>query len=78
MSNNECSECLNSLELYIDGEVNKEQEEYYRNHIEACMPCYKHYNLTKQVKEVLQSKLTKPEVPKDLVANIKDKISKIV
>ena len=71
----ECNECMHALHLLIDGEASGNQKEFLEKHIEECMPCYQSYNLDKNVKEVLKSKIEKKPVPSALIANIKDKLN---
>ncbi len=71
----ECNECLHALHLLIDGEASENQKVFLEKHIEECMPCYQSYNLDKNVKEVLRSKIEKKPVPSALIANIKDKLN---
>lgn len=76
-SNEMCQEskkCLEILELLLDGEAAPEQAEFFHAHIENCMPCYKHYNLEKKIREILQTKIERRPVPHDLVESIKIKI----
>lgn len=76
--NGECPEkqkCLEILNLVLDGEANEEQKDYFRNHIEKCMPCNSDYSVEKAIKELLQAKCSNKEVPNDLVESIKSKIS---
>ncbi len=71
----ECNECMQTLHLLIDGEASNNQKEFLEKHIEECMPCYQSYNIDKNVKEVLKSKIEKKPVPSALIANIKDKLN---
>lgn len=76
--NGECPEkqkCLEILTLVLDGEANEEQKDYFRAHIEKCMPCNSDYTVEKTIRELLQSKCANKEVPSDLVESIKLKIS---
>lgn len=72
--NEGCNDCLKSLQLLVDGEINKDQENYLRTHLDDCIPCYKVYNVEKAVKEILQNKLEKKPVPTHLINLIIDKI----
>lgn len=74
----ESKKCLEILELLLDGEADQEQAEFFHAHIENCMPCYKHYNLEKTIREILQTKIEKKTVPNDLVESIKTKIKETV
>ena len=70
-----CSECLQSLQLLVDGEATIDQEKYFRKHLDECTPCYDFYNLEKCVKEIIQKKIEKKEVPPALLQSIKEKIN---
>ena len=67
--------CVEILYLILDGEANKEQEEYYTNHIDECWNCFKDYQLEKAIKELVQNKIERKVVPADLIEEIKLRIS---
>ncbi len=69
-----CKKCLELLELITDNEASSEEEKRFREHINACLPCYESFNLEKSIKEMLQTKLEKKQVPEDLIESIKLKI----
>jgi anti-sigma factor (TIGR02949 family) len=75
-SKSTCKECLESLQLLVDGETTKEQEDYFKRHLNECLPCYDFYNLEKSVKEVLKSKIEKRPVPASLAENIRTKLKR--
>ncbi len=75
-----CSEfqkCLKVLHLMLDEEASVEEEAYLVNHIDKCMFCFEQYEVEKQIKELLKTKIAKMPVPSDLALNIKSKISQI-
>ena len=77
MGSKECSErekCLDILNRVLDGEANEEQQEYLKSHIDLCLPCLNDYKLEKTIKELLQSKCSKIEVPAGLADAIKSKL----
>jgi anti-sigma factor (TIGR02949 family) len=69
-----CCDCIKSLQMVVDGEATKEQEAYFLNHVDECMPCYNFYKVEKSVKEVLQNKIEKKSAPTHLVENIKSRL----
>jgi len=69
-----CKRCLELLELITDEEASPEEVKHFHNHINECLPCYESYNLEKSIKEMLQTKLEKKQVPDDLIQSIKLKI----
>lgn len=66
--------CLEYLHLMLDNEASQEQETYLKNHIENCMVCFEHYEVEKQIRELIRSKLAYQKVPEDLVQAIRTKV----
>ena len=58
--------CMEMLQLILDGEVTHEQREYFRSHMDQCLPCFQTYQvdmaMLKQqvIMEVLYMHLQKP------------------
>jgi anti-sigma factor (TIGR02949 family) len=71
-----CCECVKSLQLVVDGEATKEQEQYFMSHLDECLPCYNFYEVEKSVKMILQNKIEKKPCPPHLLDNIREKLSK--
>lgn len=69
-----CESCLKLLELVTDGEASPEEEKHFNDHINECLPCFESFNLEKSIKEMLQTRLDKKQVPDDLIKSIKQKI----
>ena len=81
MGNKGCPErekCLDILNVVLDGEATDEQKIYLTDHIDACLPCLNDYNLEKEIKELLQTKCSKVDVPNGLAEAIKAKLSEQV
>ena len=52
-------ECMEMLQLIVDGEASPEQKEHFlMHHLEECMPCYKNYHL-----EVASGRFSKTNAP---------------
>lgn len=66
--------CLEMLQLILDGEATPDQQEYFKVHMDKCMPCFKSYNLDMTIKELLKEKCCKDTVPTDLIEQIKIQI----
>ena len=69
-----CS-CMEMLQQMLDSEVTADQREYFKQHLDHCLPCYKTYDLEMTIKELLKSKCCGGEAPQDLVEGIKQKIN---
>lgn len=70
----EFKKCLEILHLMLDNEASDEQESYMNAHIENCMFCFEQYEVEKQIRELLRTKLTRQEVPADLAQTIRSKV----
>ena len=66
--------CLRILNIILDDEANKEQEDFFYSHIEKCIVCFSHYNVEKQIRELMKRKLQKTKVPPQLASDIRNKI----
>jgi anti-sigma factor (TIGR02949 family) len=75
-SKSTCKECLESLQLFVDGEASQEQENHFKRHLDECLPCYNFYNLEKCVKEALQNKIEQRPVPPSLADKIRTQIKR--
>lgn len=67
--------CLEILSMVLDGEATEEQKIYLNVHIDVCLSCLDDYNLEKEIKNLLQSKCSKVEVPVGLAEAIKSKLA---
>ena len=67
-------ECMQMLQLILDGEATLQQKEHFmKHHLEECMPCYKNYHLELKIKELLKQKCT-GGCPEELANSIKNQI----
>ena len=70
-----CKDCVKNLYSVLDGEASKDQEDYFRSHINECSPCFNRFEIDKSVKEVLKLKVEHKEVPSNLISSIKNKLN---
>jgi anti-sigma factor (TIGR02949 family) len=69
-------ECMQMLQLIVDGEASAEQKEHFmKHHLEECMPCFKNYHLEVAIRQLLKNKC-KDQAPQELVDSIKAKVIK--
>lgn len=59
----------------LDNEASVEQEAFFIEHIEKCIVCFSHYNVEKQIRTLLKSKVKCPNAPCDLAEEIRKKIT---
>lgn len=71
---NDFDKCLSILNLMLDNESSAEQEHFFYSHIENCMVCFAHYNVEKQIRLLLKTKLNNKVVPDQLAQDIRSKI----
>lgn len=68
-------ECLQKLQLILDGEVTQEQkDEFLSSHLEQCMPCYRNYHLEVSIRQLLKEKCMN-HAPHELVENIRKTVA---
>jgi mycothiol system anti-sigma-R factor len=67
--------CMEMLQVIIDGDATTEQETYFKNHMDECMPCYRTYQLDMTIRALIKSKCCGNHVPEDLITRIKNQIN---
>jgi anti-sigma factor (TIGR02949 family) len=74
----ECSNqknCMEMLQLIVDGEATPEEREHFlKHHLEECLPCYKNYHLEVEIRQLLKTKCT-GQAPQDIIDTIKARVS---
>jgi mycothiol system anti-sigma-R factor len=48
-----CSEVLEQVYVYLDGELGPEQQHLIREHLDECTPCLRQYGLDQAVKSLV-------------------------
>jgi anti-sigma factor (TIGR02949 family) len=66
--------CLEILYLMLDNEATEEEKSYLNDHIESCMLCFEQYEVEKQIRSLIKSKITNQPVPSGLINQIRTKI----
>lgn len=66
--------CMQMLQTILDGEATPEQKEYFRHHMDKCMPCFKGYEVDMTIKEMLRVNCCGDKVSHDLVEQLKNQI----
>jgi anti-sigma factor (TIGR02949 family) len=69
-----CS-CMEMLQQMLDSEVTADQREYFKKHLDHCLPCYKTYDLEITIKELLKSKCCGGDVPSELIQELQIQIN---
>lgn len=66
--------CLEILYLMLDNEASKDQESYLNSHLDHCMVCFEQYEVEKQIRQLLRTKMANQPVPADLAQTIRNKV----
>lgn len=66
--------CIDMLNLVLDGEATEEQKAEFEKHIELCMPCYQNYQLDTMIKQLIKKTCCGKKVPQDMVEAIRSKV----
>jgi mycothiol system anti-sigma-R factor len=69
-----CNDFKEVLYLIMDGEATKEQEAFFKQHIDECAPCLDHYNIEQSMVRIIREKLDKKTCPEQIIRAIKAKI----
>jgi anti-sigma factor (TIGR02949 family) len=64
---------LQEIELYIEGELDRERHAVFAEHLASCTPCLHHASFQARVKEILRSKCQQP-TPEHLAVRIRTMI----
>lgn len=67
--------CMEMLQLILDGEASAEQQDYFKSHMDSCMPCFKSFHLDMSIKELVKTRCCGDQAPQSLVDQIKMQIS---
>lgn len=73
----EFTKCMEILHLMLDNEATEEQKQYVNKHIDSCMICFEQYEVEKQIRDLIKSKIANQPVPSDLINQIRSKIQTI-
>lgn len=66
--------CFKILNLMLDNEATEDQEVFFYDHIEKCKSCFAHYNIEKQLRQLIKTKVNHKPIPNELSAEIRDRI----
>ena len=68
-------DCMEMLQLIVDGEATTEEREHFlKHHLEECLPCYRNYHLEVEIRQLLKTKCT-GQAPQDLIDTIRARVS---
>jgi mycothiol system anti-sigma-R factor len=62
----DCSEVIEQVYLYLDGEIDDEGRAKVREHLDECAPCLRQFGLEQDVKALVARKCGGDTAPNDL------------
>ena len=66
--------CMQMLQIILDEEASPDQKEYFRHHMDKCMPCFKTYEVDMTIKEMLRIKCCGDQLPRELIDQLRNQI----
>ncbi len=69
--------CIEMLQTILDGAATPDQEEYFKQHMDECMPCFKNYQVEMQIRQLIKTKCSNEQVPTGLIESIKQQVNSI-
>lgn len=73
-ANGKKATCMEMLQTILDGEATQEQKEYFKSHMDLCMPCFKSYELDMAIRQLLKAKCNGC-APDELVEQIRNQVA---
>jgi mycothiol system anti-sigma-R factor len=71
-----CSEVLEKVYLYLDGEADSHDQEHVRIHLDECAPCLRKYGLEQAVKALVARSCTE-QAPAELKDRVLTRIQQV-
>ncbi|MFC0862662.1 mycothiol system anti-sigma-R factor [Sphaerimonospora cavernae] len=72
-----CSDVLDRVYSYLDGELDNSGCAEIRRHLDECGPCLEEYGLEQAIKQLVARKCGCDPVPEDLRAKVLSRIAQI-
>ena len=72
-----CSEVLEQVYLYLDGEDDEHTHQHVRVHLDECSPCLRKYGLEQAVKALVARCCGNETAPAELLARLRSKLTEL-
>ncbi len=73
----ECSEVLERVYEYLDGEMDHDRVDVIREHLDECSPCLREFGLEEAVKTLVKRSCGHDDVPSDLRSKVMSRIEAV-
>lgn len=70
----DCSDYCTLIQLVVDNEATKKEEQYLNKHLKMCVKCLDLFDVDMELKKAVKLRMEHKEVPTDLAEIIKRKI----
>jgi mycothiol system anti-sigma-R factor len=67
-------DCIELVNLILDNEASENEEKFIREHLGECSCCLKQFEIEKEFRTLIKSRMQQKEVPQGLIASIRSKI----
>lgn len=72
----DCAVVIREVWAMLDGEVNDDERERLRQHLDHCPACLRHYGVEERIKRLIASKCSGERAPSYLVERVRIQISR--
>lgn len=73
----ECSEVLDRVYEYLDGELDRDRVHVIKEHLDECSPCLREFGLEEAVKSLVKRSCGRDDVPGDLRSKVMTRIEAV-
>ena len=70
----DCRKILDAVFLYLDGEVDGDQKDLIRAHLDACSPCLREFGVEHEVKMLVARRCGGDRAPESLRLSVLDRL----
>ena len=73
----DCSDVIEAVYLYLDGEIDEQNCALIREHLDECGPCLAEYGIEQEVKDIVARSCGCDEVPTNLRSRVLARITEV-
>lgn len=75
-SGNSCN-CMDMMQLVLDGEASPEQIDFFRNHVQQCTTCANNYSVDATIQHLVKSTCCGGQPPQELIEKIRAQLNRL-
>ena len=73
---NSCN-CMDMIQLVIDGEASQDQINFFRNHLQECSTCANNYSVDVTIQHLVKSTCCGGQAPQELIEKIRAQLNRL-